>query len=231
MVGTIDTRTQIETDLIKPENKDRTNEIKKFYANILKILLWIEPSQSKGQANSLHEVVFDFSNGITTWVNHREKGKLNPECWYSASNADEKKAMDMLFERGFIPNRNNRGKDELEQIANYLSQELVIACKNDMTNISSRLNKWRSENISNEIGIISGIREAKHTKDEKAVVSTFLRMNVYDKVLIDKSDRPANTGQDLKTFEEEKNKDFDFVENIIKAEGIDAKKVFSPDEA
>lgn len=76
--------------------------------------------------------------------------------------------MDMLFERGFIPSPNNRGADELEQIANYLSQELQIACKNDMSNISSRLNKWRSDNLSNERGIADSIRDFKHfSKDEK----------------------------------------------------------------
>jgi len=68
----------IETDIIKLEKQ--TNGDKKL-ANILKILLWIEPDNSKGKANSLHEVVFDFQNGINTWVNHREMGKLNPECW------------------------------------------------------------------------------------------------------------------------------------------------------
>lgn len=159
-------------------------------------------------------------------------GKLNPECWYSASNADEKKAMDMLFERGFIPSRNNRGKDELDQIANYLSQELVIACKNEMSNISSRLNKWRSDNLSNERGIADSIRDIKSNKEEKSNLYSALKMSVYDKVLIDKSDRPVNTGQDMKTFEEDKNKDFDFVENIIKAENLDTKKTgFSTDEA
>mmetsp|Transcript_105891 Transcript_105891/g.228218 ORF Transcript_105891/g.228218 Transcript_105891/m.228218 type:complete len:205 (-) Transcript_105891:139-753(-) len=102
-----------------------------------------------------------------------------------------------------------------------------------MSNISSRLNKWRSDNLSNERGIADSIRDTKQSaKDEKSGVFGALKMNVYDKVLIDKSDRPANTGQDLKTFEEDKNKDFDFVENIIKAEGLDSKKTgFSTDEA
>ena len=53
---------------------------KKQQATILKILLWIEPDPEKGVANSLHEVMFDFANNLTTWVNHREMGKLIPEC-------------------------------------------------------------------------------------------------------------------------------------------------------
>lgn len=84
----------------------------------------------------------------------------------------------MLFERGFIPSQNNRGKDELDQIAKYLSQELVITCKNDMSNISSRLNKWRTDNLSNERGIVDSIRETKLNKDDKFVLSSSLKMNV-----------------------------------------------------
>lgn len=135
---------------MKEKKESGTNENLKTIANITKILLWIEPDSSKGKANSLAEVVFDFQNGINTWVNHREMGKLNPECWYNTSNAKDNKAMDMLFERGFIPNKNNRSDDELDQISTYLNQELVIACKNDMNNISSRLIKWRIENITTE---------------------------------------------------------------------------------
>lgn len=83
----------------------------------------------------------------------------------------------MLFERGFIPSQNNRGKDELDQIANYLSQDLVIACKNDMSNISSRLNKWRSDNLSNERGIADSIRDTKQNKEDKGIFGA-LKMNV-----------------------------------------------------
>lgn len=48
---------------------------------------------------------------------------------------------------------------------------------------------------------------------------------------MDKSERPADIGTDLQTFEDDKNKDFDFVENIIKAENLDTKYGFSTDEA
>jgi len=160
-------RNTIETDLIKLEKQH--NREQKPSATILKILLWIEPDSSKGVANSLHEVVFDFENNINTWVNHREMGKLNPESWYSTTNTNEKSAMDMLFDRGFIPHRNNRGDDELIQTANYLASELVISCKTDMNSISNRLNKWRTDNNANERQIISAFMEGKSKdKDEKS---------------------------------------------------------------
>ena len=47
-----------------------------------------------------------------------------------------------------------------------------------------------------------------------------------------KSEQSTQPGQEQSNQEEEKNKDFDFVENIIKAEGLDSKKTgFSGDEA
>jgi len=101
-----------------------------------------------------------------------------------------------------------------------------------MSNISTRLNKWRSDNSSNEQQIQDFIRDVKNTKDEKASFSNHVKMSVYDKVLIDKLDKPVNTGNELKIAEEEKNKEFDFVDNIIKAEGLEHKKTsFSTDEA
>jgi len=72
-------------------------------------------------SNSLNEVVFDFQHNLTTWIMHRQKGELIPECWYHypQSNNDFNLINDMLFERGFIPYRKKeRGDDELTQIAN-----------------------------------------------------------------------------------------------------------------
>jgi len=78
--GVLDQRNVIDTDLVGKTDKEKSNELKKQQATILKILLWIEPDPEKGVANSLHEVMFDFANNLTTWVNHREMGKLIPEC-------------------------------------------------------------------------------------------------------------------------------------------------------
>jgi len=101
-----------------------------------------------------------------------------------------------------------------------------------MSNISTRLNKWRSDNSSNEKQIQDFIRDVKNTKEEKINFSNHVKMSVYDKVLIDNIDKPVNTGNELKIAEEEKNKEFDFVDNIIKAEGLEHKKTsFSTDEA
>lgn len=116
----MDQRNVIDTDLVK-NDKDKPTEAKKQQATILKILLWIEPDPEKGVANSLHEVMFDFANSLTTWVNHREMGKLIPECYYSFQGTDgkgENHVQEILFERGFIPNSNDRTAEELSQVAN-----------------------------------------------------------------------------------------------------------------
>lgn len=191
-------------------------------------------------ANSLHEVMFDFQNNLTTWVNHREMGKLVPECYFHFGGQDSGKndnqhIQEILFERGFIPNAPDRSNEELTQVANYLSQELVIACKNDMSNISAKLIKWRNDNISSERGIADAIKEASQNKqnpDKEKSYSSILKRSIYDKVILEKSDRPANTANDIKKDEDDINNKFDFIDNIIKAEGIDSNKAqFTTDEA
>lgn len=119
----LDQRNVIDTDLVGKTDKEKSNELKKQQATILKILLWIEPDFEKGVANSLHEVMFDFQNNLTTWVNHREMGKLVPECYFHFGGQDSGKndnqhIQEILFERGFIPNAPDRSNEELTQVAN-----------------------------------------------------------------------------------------------------------------
>lgn len=95
--------------------------------------------------------------------------------------------------------------------------------------------KWRTENTSSERGIAEAIKEASQNKqnpDKEKSHSSILKRSIYDKVILEKSDRPANTADDIKKDEDDKNKDFDFIDNIIKAEGIDRNKAqFTTDEA
>lgn len=104
-----------------------------------------------------------------------------------------------------------------------------------MSNISAKLIKWRNDNISSERGIADAIKEASQNKqnpDKEKSYSSILKRSIYDKVILEKSDRPANTANDIKKDENDINNKFDFIDNIIKAEGIDSNKAqFTTDEA